>query len=728
MLGAAPRTRCCVVLVVSAAVAVAAPSAGYAGPHQAKLSRRPLGSGVSRVVTPRTGGARVVGVVGLAPWRSVAAIGVSRADTQRPTRPTGLAVASAGQTVVVLSWVASTDNVGVAGYGVYENGSLVASQATTGYTLVGLSCGTSYAVAVDAYDAAGNRSEKATITASTAACADVSAPSVPSGLSLSGVGQSAVTLSWVASSDNVGVAGYKLYAGGLLVGTATATAYTFSGLACGTGYTFGVAAYDAAGNVSGMATASAVTSGCSSPPPGGGTANVWVASGGSAACVRSAAPVDYATAAAGGSVCDTFNRAYHAAAASGDLVLVKCGSYGGQAFTVDSPKSGMTTFQSESPDCAVVQAAANAVTMSIGSASWITLRGFALNSSTGGSVGFPAVTDSSNLSVLSTHVAIDGNDIDVGKALGGCCGLLIHAAQNWTITNNTFGPSCCGFAGTSSPEAIRIGKPNTVAPGCTSEACNITISNNLFQYNLDNAGYWPSSGWGTSPEPTCTNSTLCHLDAIHVWGCITCSIVNNRFYGEQCQDLFFESTNNSLNKDISIIGNSATSIANQCNGFIDVKADGTSGNTAGHWKIGFNESPSLITLGFGWSGAAPGTVFDIYGNYTNLFMVNASGNNAGCNGGTPANVTINYSYNVWRNSPNSTKGPCSPTDTVGTTPAWLNPSPAPAVGLDMHKTGPTGIADNFVPCATVLDGCPATDIDGNPRPQTGNADAGADER
>ena len=170
MLGAAPRTWYRVVLVIAAAVAVVTPAAGYAGPHQARLARGFFGSGIGRVVTPGTGGARVIGVVWLVPGRSLAAIHVASADTQRPTRPTALAVASAGQTIVVLAWVASTDNVGVAGYGVYENGSLVASSATTGYTLVGLICGTAYTVAVDAYDAAGNRSEKATIVASSAAC------------------------------------------------------------------------------------------------------------------------------------------------------------------------------------------------------------------------------------------------------------------------------------------------------------------------------------------------------------------------------------------------------------------------------------------------------------------------------------------------------------------------------------------------------------------------------
>ena len=97
-------------------------------------------------------------------------------DTQPPTTPTGLAVTSAGQTMIALNWTASTDNVGVTGYGVYQNGSLVASPATTGYTLIGLTCGTSYTLAVDAYDAAGNRSNTATITTSTTACPDTSPP------------------------------------------------------------------------------------------------------------------------------------------------------------------------------------------------------------------------------------------------------------------------------------------------------------------------------------------------------------------------------------------------------------------------------------------------------------------------------------------------------------------------------------------------------------------------
>src|SRR5206468_6446107 len=125
-------------------------------------------------------------------------------------------------------------------------------------------------------------------------------PSTPTGLSTSGVGQTAVTLSWAASTDNLGVAGYRLFRAGVQVGTTSGLSYSFSGLACGTSYVLAVAAFDAAGNVSALAAASVVTSGCSSPPAagGGGTAaNLWVGLAGGASCVRSAVPVDYATAA-----------------------------------------------------------------------------------------------------------------------------------------------------------------------------------------------------------------------------------------------------------------------------------------------------------------------------------------------------------------------------------------------------------------------------------------------
>ncbi len=92
-------------------------------------------------------------------------------DTEPPTAPSGLLRTSATETEISLSWLASSDDAGVAGYGVYVNGAGAGSTAATGYTLSALACGTSYTVSVDAYDASGNRSAQTSISASTTACA-----------------------------------------------------------------------------------------------------------------------------------------------------------------------------------------------------------------------------------------------------------------------------------------------------------------------------------------------------------------------------------------------------------------------------------------------------------------------------------------------------------------------------------------------------------------------------
>jgi chitodextrinase len=67
-------------------------------------------------------------------------------------------------------WKASTDNVGVAGYRLYRNGALVSTRTSTNYKFSRLSCGHSYTLAVEAFDAAGNVSGQATLTVSTRRC------------------------------------------------------------------------------------------------------------------------------------------------------------------------------------------------------------------------------------------------------------------------------------------------------------------------------------------------------------------------------------------------------------------------------------------------------------------------------------------------------------------------------------------------------------------------------
>ena len=94
------------------------------------------------------------------------------------------------------------------------------------------------------------------------ASGDTQAPSVPTDLSAtpSAIGSSKqVDLSWTASTDNVGVTGYTIYRDGSQTATnVTTTTYSDTGLAAGT-YSYTVAAYDMAGNLSAQSEAIVVT-------------------------------------------------------------------------------------------------------------------------------------------------------------------------------------------------------------------------------------------------------------------------------------------------------------------------------------------------------------------------------------------------------------------------------------------------------------------------------------
>ncbi len=92
---------------------------------------------------------------------------------------------------------------------------------------------------------------------------DYTAPSVPTGLTVTGTTSSSVSLSWAASTDNVKVTGYNVYRGSTLVGSPTGTTFTDNGLTPGTAYSYSVAAFDAAGNASARSAAVSATTGSS---------------------------------------------------------------------------------------------------------------------------------------------------------------------------------------------------------------------------------------------------------------------------------------------------------------------------------------------------------------------------------------------------------------------------------------------------------------------------------
>ncbi len=84
-------------------------------------------------------------------------------DTLAPSKPAGLTSSNITSTSFTLSWTASTDNIGVTGYDVFQNNTLVTSVSATSAIITGLSPAASYSMTVKAKDAAGNISATSSV-------------------------------------------------------------------------------------------------------------------------------------------------------------------------------------------------------------------------------------------------------------------------------------------------------------------------------------------------------------------------------------------------------------------------------------------------------------------------------------------------------------------------------------------------------------------------------------
>jgi chitodextrinase len=91
----------------------------------------------------------------------------SGSDTTAPTTPTSLTASGTTQTTTNLSWTASTDNVGVTGYNIYQGSTQIGTASSTTYAVSGLSPATAYSFTVKAKDAAGNLSTASNIASIT---------------------------------------------------------------------------------------------------------------------------------------------------------------------------------------------------------------------------------------------------------------------------------------------------------------------------------------------------------------------------------------------------------------------------------------------------------------------------------------------------------------------------------------------------------------------------------
>ncbi len=103
---------------------------------------------------------------------------------------------------------------------------------------------------------------------------DAESPTTPTSLQAVVASSSKVDLTWTASTDNVGVTGYKIYrnGGATSIGTSPTNSYSDTTVSPSTTYTYEVSAYDAATNESDKSSSASVTTPCAGPPTDKGVA------------------------------------------------------------------------------------------------------------------------------------------------------------------------------------------------------------------------------------------------------------------------------------------------------------------------------------------------------------------------------------------------------------------------------------------------------------------------
>lgn len=229
-------------------------------------------------------------------------------DTEAPDVPTGLTIDAIDTQQAMLSWLPADDNVETTGYRVFRNSSSIGTTTGESYTDTAVTSCATYSYTVTAFDASANESAQSSPAVGTtgaelqdpdlvtdgvvdaadlavmaahwlgSGCGiagdldasgevdlndlsafaaawtgpDTDAPTVPTGLVVDSVTDTTVALNWVDSNDTIAVTGYRVFRDGGSVGTIAGSAYTDTGLANETSYTYTVSAFDAAANESGQ--------------------------------------------------------------------------------------------------------------------------------------------------------------------------------------------------------------------------------------------------------------------------------------------------------------------------------------------------------------------------------------------------------------------------------------------------------------------------------------------
>jgi hypothetical protein len=193
-------------------------------------------------------------------------ITVIMGDTTLPTAPSTVTATPFSSTRIDLAWSGATDNVGVTSYKIFRSNAFLTSVSTLAYSDTGVATGTAYAYYIKAADAVGNESVPSlTVNVTTPvpaptptptptptpspSAADTTLPTPPNQVSHT-ISATQVSFTWGGATDNVAVAGYKIFRNGVYLVTKTDPSCTDSGLLPGTSYSYYIKTFDAAGNES----------------------------------------------------------------------------------------------------------------------------------------------------------------------------------------------------------------------------------------------------------------------------------------------------------------------------------------------------------------------------------------------------------------------------------------------------------------------------------------------
>ncbi|MGE5549953.1 MAG: PKD domain-containing protein [Bacteroidota bacterium] len=200
---------------------------------------------------------RAANNVSWSPWSNGAVLAI---DTVPPSLAFGT-VPPVADTSLAVSAAAMDAVAGVAKVTFHANGQAV-EDTSAPYEAV-WDCATwaagYYDISAQAVDKAGNATGTVWATVEVRRDGDTEPPSIPMNLLAEDVTDTTVTLIWSASTDNMGVTGYKVYRDGTETGTSTDTRFVDTELTPNATYTYTVSAFDAADNESDASTPITVT-------------------------------------------------------------------------------------------------------------------------------------------------------------------------------------------------------------------------------------------------------------------------------------------------------------------------------------------------------------------------------------------------------------------------------------------------------------------------------------